>query len=84
MRRQVHGVGATDCLRTRFREAERLNLAFLDKFLHRPSYIFDRNVEIDARLMEEMCPFPIFVFASCFSKVGPTTRKGPKSPTQKE
>ena len=47
-------MGAADRLRSRFRKAEVLHLAFLDEFLHRSRHIFDRHVGIDAVLIEEI------------------------------
>ena len=51
---RLDGVGATDRLHSRFRKAEVLNLAFLDQVFHRPRYIFNRHVRIDAVLIEQV------------------------------
>jgi len=44
-------VGATNRLRTGFRQAEVLDLAFSNKILDGPGHIFDRDVRIDAVLI---------------------------------
>src|ERR1700692_4579828 len=45
---------AADRLRARFRETEVLHFAFLNHILDRASNIFDRNVEVDTMLIEEI------------------------------
>jgi len=47
-------VGAPDRLRASFGEAEVLDLAFPDQFLHRPRDLLDRHVRVDAVLVEEV------------------------------
>jgi hypothetical protein len=47
-------VSASDRLRARFRKAEVLDFALLDKVLHRPCYVLDRHVRINAVLIEQI------------------------------
>jgi hypothetical protein len=51
---RLDGVGTTDRLHAGFREAEVLDLAFLDEVLHRSRHVFDRHVRVDAVLIEHI------------------------------
>ncbi len=50
----LNRMGAADRLRACFRETEVLHLAFLNQFLYRSRNIFDRNVQIDTMLVEQI------------------------------
>ena len=50
----LNGVGATDGLHAGFGKAEVLHLALLNQFLHRSRHLFDRDVGIDAVLIEQI------------------------------
>src|SRR5438309_1796670 len=43
-----------NCLRARFRKTEVLHLAFLNQILHSARNIFDRNIQVDTMLIEEI------------------------------
>ena len=47
-------MGAADGLHARFGEAEVLDLAFLNQFLHRARHVFDGHVRVDAVLIEQV------------------------------
>jgi hypothetical protein len=47
-------VSASDRLHARLRQAEVLDLALLDQVLHRARHVLDRQVGIDAMLVEEV------------------------------
>ena len=47
-------MGATDRLGAGFRQTEVFDLARLDQVFHRPRHVFDRNVGIDAVLIQEI------------------------------
>ena len=47
-------MGAADVLRARLRHAEVAHLAGLDQLLHRPGDLLDRDVGVDAVLVEEV------------------------------
>ena len=51
---QLNIVCATDHLRSCFRKPEVLNRTWLDELLHRSRHIFDRNVQVDTMLVEEI------------------------------
>ena len=53
---RLDGVGATDRLRSGFRQAEMLDLALGDQLAHRPGDVLDRHVAIDPVLIEEVDP----------------------------
>ena len=53
-RHRLHRMGAADRLCARFREAEVLDLALLNQFLHRARNVFDRHVQVDAMLIEKI------------------------------
>ena len=50
----LDGMGTTYRLHAGFREAEVLDLAFLDEVLHRSRHVFDRHVRVDAVLIERI------------------------------
>lgn len=52
----VDGMGAPDCGRPCFREAEETHLSLGDQLAHRACYLLDRHVGIDAVLIEEVDP----------------------------
>ena len=50
----LHGVSAADRLRAGFRQAEVLDLALSNQFLHRSSYVFDGHLRVNAVLIVEI------------------------------
>ena len=53
-RDRLDGVSAADRLRAGFREPEMLDLALANQVLHRTRDVFDRNVRVDAMLVEQV------------------------------
>src|SRR6516162_8105506 len=51
---RLDGVCTTDRMHARLREAEVLDLTFLDQALHRAGDVFNRNVWVDAMLIEQI------------------------------
>src|SRR5439155_20888353 len=51
---RFHCVRATDRLRSGFRKAEVFDLTFVNQFLHRSSYLFDRHVWVNTVLIEQI------------------------------
>ena len=53
-RDRLDGVGATNRLHARLGEAEVLDLALLNQFLHRPRHVLDGHVRVDPVLIEQV------------------------------
>src|ERR1017187_7849717 len=51
---RLNRVSATNRLRSRFRKAEVLDLAFLNQVLHRSRHVFDRHVRVNTVLIEKI------------------------------
>ena len=50
---------ATNRLHARFGQPEVFDLAFADQILHGPRHLLDRDVRVDAVLIEEIDPFDL-------------------------
>src|ERR1700756_3346263 len=50
----LNRVGAADGLRARFREAEVFYFALLNQFLHCSRHLFDRHIQVDTVLIEQI------------------------------
>src|SRR5437773_11130917 len=54
LRDWLNCMSPANCLRARFRKTEVLHLAFLNQILHSARNIFDRNIQVDTMLIEEI------------------------------
>jgi hypothetical protein len=50
----LHGMSAPNGLHAGFRKAEILHIALLDQLLDRACHVFDRHVEVDPMLVEQV------------------------------
>lgn len=50
----LHSVRSTNCLSACFRQTKVLHLALLNQVLYRPGNVFDRHIQIDTMLIEEV------------------------------